>query len=73
MSVRRLCNASLIGALALIVHLCMVDLAICSSNFTDQLALLSFKSSIKNDPNNVLSNWTKEQFLWLGRGLMQST
>ncbi|THG17560.1 hypothetical protein TEA_004948 [Camellia sinensis var. sinensis] len=38
----------------------MVDLAICSSNFTDQLALLNFKSSIKNDPNNVLSNWTKE-------------
>ncbi|KAL7224658.1 hypothetical protein ACSBR1_026020 [Camellia fascicularis] len=35
----------------------MVDLAICSSNFTDQLALLSFKSSIKNDPNNVLNNW----------------
>ncbi|CAL5376596.1 unnamed protein product [Camellia sinensis] len=25
-----------------------------------QLALLSFKSSIKNDPNNVLSNWTKQ-------------
>ncbi|CAL5374941.1 unnamed protein product [Camellia sinensis] len=60
MSVRRLYNASLMGALALLVHLCMVDLAICSSNFTDQLALLSFKSSIKNDPNNVLSNWTKE-------------
>ncbi|GMP36408.1 hypothetical protein CsSME_00008547 [Camellia sinensis var. sinensis] len=60
MSVRRLYNASLMGALALLVHLCMVDLAICSSNFTDQLALLSFKSSIKNDPNNVLRNWTKE-------------
>ncbi|KAL7224643.1 hypothetical protein ACSBR1_026004 [Camellia fascicularis] len=60
MSVRWLYNASLMGALALLVHLCMVDLAICSSNFTDQLALLSFKSSIKNDPNNVTSNWTKE-------------
>ncbi|THG13718.1 hypothetical protein TEA_004217 [Camellia sinensis var. sinensis] len=60
MSARRLYNATLMGALALLVHLCMVDLAICSSNFTDQLALLSFKSSIKNDPNNVLSNWTKE-------------
>ncbi|CAL5421512.1 unnamed protein product [Camellia sinensis] len=60
MSVRRLYDASLMGALALLVLLCMVDLAICSSNFTDQLALLSFKSSIKNDPNNVLSNWTKE-------------
>ncbi|CAL5375311.1 unnamed protein product [Camellia sinensis] len=60
MSVRRLYNASLMGALALLVHLCMVDLAICSSNFTDQLALLNFKSSIKNYPNNVLSNWTKE-------------
>ncbi|KAL7193776.1 hypothetical protein ACSBR2_025409 [Camellia fascicularis] len=60
MSVKRLYNASLMGALALLVHLCMVDLAICSSNFTDQLALLSFKSSIKNDPNNVLINWTKE-------------
>ncbi|CAL5350080.1 unnamed protein product [Camellia sinensis] len=60
MSVRRPYDASLMGALALLVLLCMVDLAICSSNFTDQLALLSFKSSIKNDPNNVLSNWTKE-------------
>ncbi|CAL5391538.1 unnamed protein product [Camellia sinensis] len=60
MSVRRLYNASLMGALALVVHLCMVNLAICSSNFADQLALLSFKSSIKHDPNNVLSNWTKE-------------
>ncbi|KAL7224218.1 hypothetical protein ACSBR1_025643 [Camellia fascicularis] len=60
MSVRRVYNASLMGALALLVHLCMVHLAICSSNFTDQLALLCFKSSIKNDPNNVLSNWTKE-------------
>ncbi|GMP83172.1 hypothetical protein CsSME_00037191 [Camellia sinensis var. sinensis] len=49
-----------LGALALLQLLCMVDLAICSSNFTDQLALLSFKSSIKNDPNNVLSKWTKE-------------
>ncbi|KAL7163590.1 hypothetical protein ACSBR2_039661 [Camellia fascicularis] len=38
----------------------MVELAICSSNFTDQLALLSFKSSINFDPNNVLSNWTQE-------------
>ncbi|KAL7205104.1 hypothetical protein ACSBR2_018094 [Camellia fascicularis] len=46
----------------------MVDLVICSLNFIDQLALLSFKSSIKHDANNVLSNWRKETNIcgWVG-------
>ncbi|CAL5328354.1 unnamed protein product [Camellia sinensis] len=58
MSMKKLYIGSLLGAL--LVHSLVVELAICSSNFTDQLALLSFKSSINFDPNNVLSNWTQE-------------
>ncbi|CAL5374907.1 unnamed protein product [Camellia sinensis] len=58
MSMKKLYIGSLLGALLL--HSLMVELAVCSSNFTDQLALLSFKSSINFDPNNVLSNWTQE-------------
>ncbi|KAL7224644.1 hypothetical protein ACSBR1_026005 [Camellia fascicularis] len=45
---------------ALVVHSCMFELAICYSNYTDQLSLLAFKSSIDHDPNNVSTNWTKE-------------
>ncbi|GMP36129.1 hypothetical protein CsSME_00008345 [Camellia sinensis var. sinensis] len=55
-SMKRLYIASLLGALVL--YSCMVELAICSSNFTDQLALLSFKSHITQDPNIKLGNWT---------------
>ncbi|CAL5374911.1 unnamed protein product [Camellia sinensis] len=58
MSTEKLYIGSLLGSL--LVHSLMVELAICSSNFTDQLALLSFKSSINFDPNNMLSNWTEE-------------
>ncbi|CAL5328360.1 unnamed protein product [Camellia sinensis] len=66
MSMKKLYIGSLLGAL--LVHSLMVELAICSSNFTDQLALLSFKSSINFDPNNVLSNWTQETDFcgWVG-------
>ncbi|XP_028083937.1 LRR receptor-like serine/threonine-protein kinase EFR isoform X3 [Camellia sinensis] len=66
MSMKRLCIASLLGAL--VVHSCMFELANCASNYTDQLALLAFKSSINFDPNNVLSNWTKETNFcdWVG-------
>ncbi|KAL7224449.1 hypothetical protein ACSBR1_025827 [Camellia fascicularis] len=58
MSMKKLYIGSLLGVL--LTHSLVVELAICSSNFTDQLALLSFKSSINFDPNNVLSNWTQE-------------
>ncbi|KAL7193613.1 hypothetical protein ACSBR2_025257 [Camellia fascicularis] len=58
MSMKKLYIGSLLSAL--LTHSLVVELAICSSNFTDQLALLSFKSSINFDPNNVLSNWTQE-------------
>ncbi|XP_059669568.1 probable LRR receptor-like serine/threonine-protein kinase At3g47570 [Cornus florida] len=47
----------------------MVSLAFLSSNYTDQIALLAFKSAIKSDPKNVLgSNWTeKANFCeWVG-------
>ncbi|KAL7193783.1 hypothetical protein ACSBR2_025416 [Camellia fascicularis] len=66
MSMKRLYIAFLLGAL--VVHSCMFELAICDSNYTDQLALLAFKSSINFDPNNVLSNWTKETNFcdWVG-------
>ncbi|KAL7193784.1 hypothetical protein ACSBR2_025417 [Camellia fascicularis] len=66
MSMKRLYIASLLGAL--VVHSCMLELAICASNYTDQLALLAFKSSINFGPNNVLSNWTKETNFcdWVG-------
>ncbi|CAL5328355.1 unnamed protein product [Camellia sinensis] len=57
-SMKRLYIASLLGALVL--YSCMVELAICSSNFTDQLALFSFKSHITQDPNIKLGNWTTE-------------
>ncbi|KAA8535525.1 hypothetical protein F0562_030528 [Nyssa sinensis] len=43
----------------LVVHSCMVCLAVSFSNFTDQSTLLAFKHEIKIDPNNILaSNWT---------------
>ncbi|THG15064.1 hypothetical protein TEA_019364 [Camellia sinensis var. sinensis] len=65
-SMKRLYIASLLGALVL--YSGMVELAICSSNFTDQLALLTFKSHITQDPNIKLGNWTTETNFcdWVG-------
>ncbi|KAL7193781.1 hypothetical protein ACSBR2_025414 [Camellia fascicularis] len=68
MSVRRLYNASLMGALALLVHLCMVDLTICSSNFTDQLALLSFKSPSTMIPTMCCVTGRKKPIFVAGPG-----
>ncbi|KAL7193774.1 hypothetical protein ACSBR2_025407 [Camellia fascicularis] len=58
MSMKSLYIAFFLGVL--VVHSCMFELAICSSNYTDQLSFLAFKSSIDHDPNNVSTNWTKE-------------
>ncbi|XP_048133468.1 putative receptor-like protein kinase At3g47110 [Rhodamnia argentea] len=46
----------------LLAFLLMSQPAICSSNFTDQDALLHFKSAIKVDPMNMVKggNWTVE-------------
>ncbi|KAL7224474.1 hypothetical protein ACSBR1_025850 [Camellia fascicularis] len=65
-SMKRLYIASLLGALVL--YSCMVELAICSSNFTDQWALLAFRSHIILDPNIKLGNWTIETNFcdWVG-------
>lgn len=51
------------------LQFCMVCLAISSSNLTDHLALLAFKSAINVDPNNVLAtNWTENSHFcdWYG-------
>ncbi|KAA8535558.1 hypothetical protein F0562_030556 [Nyssa sinensis] len=53
----------------LLVQPFMVRMAFFTSNITDQLALLAFKSAIKFDPNNVLgSNWTENTNFcnWVG-------
>ncbi|KAK3439117.1 hypothetical protein EUGRSUZ_C03760 [Eucalyptus grandis] len=54
----------------LLASLLMFQHVICSSNFTDQEALLQFESTIKVDPTNTIksSNWTvKANFCeWIG-------
>ncbi|XP_059638741.1 probable LRR receptor-like serine/threonine-protein kinase At3g47570 [Cornus florida] len=48
---------------------CMVCRALFSSNYTDESALLAFKSAVTLDPNNVLgSNWTQQTNFcqWVG-------
>ncbi|KAK2999160.1 hypothetical protein RJ639_024053 [Escallonia herrerae] len=60
-------KASILGALVL--HSCMLCLAISTSNFTDQSALLAFKSEIKLSSTHVLvKNWTVNSNFcdWLG-------
>ncbi|KAK2989623.1 hypothetical protein RJ640_027397 [Escallonia rubra] len=60
-------EASILGALVL--HSCMLCLAISTSNFTDQSALLAFKSEIKLSSTHVLvKNWTVNSNFcdWLG-------
>ncbi|XP_048133483.1 putative receptor-like protein kinase At3g47110 [Rhodamnia argentea] len=54
----------------LLAFLLMFQPAICSSNFTDQDALLHFKSAIEVDPTNTIKrgNWTAEANFceWIG-------
>ncbi|KAK3439103.1 hypothetical protein EUGRSUZ_C03742 [Eucalyptus grandis] len=54
----------------LLVSLLMFQLVICSSNFTDQEALLHFKSMMEVDPTNNIKggNWTVEANFceWIG-------
>ncbi|XP_010050947.2 putative receptor-like protein kinase At3g47110 [Eucalyptus grandis] len=55
---------------AMLASLLMFQPIICSSNFTDQVALLHFKSAIEIDPTNTIkgSNWTTEANFceWIG-------
>ncbi|XP_059638793.1 receptor kinase-like protein Xa21 [Cornus florida] len=62
-----------IAFLLLVIHLLFLSCTVCgalfSSNYTDESALLSFKSAITFDPNNVLgSNWTENTNFcqWVG-------
>ncbi|KAK3412930.1 hypothetical protein EUGRSUZ_I01591 [Eucalyptus grandis] len=54
----------------MLASLLMFQPVICSSNFTDQVALLHFKSAIKIDPTNTIKggNWTAEANFceWIG-------
>ncbi|KAF7850212.1 LOW QUALITY PROTEIN: hypothetical protein BT93_L5733 [Corymbia citriodora subsp. variegata] len=54
----------------MLASLLMFQPVICSSNFTDQVALLHFKSAIEIDPANMIKggNWTAEANFceWIG-------
>ncbi|KAL3730574.1 hypothetical protein ACJRO7_027574 [Eucalyptus globulus] len=54
----------------MLASLLMFQPIICSSNFTDQVALLHFKSAIEIDPTNMVKgiNWTAEANFceWIG-------
>ncbi|KAF8035475.1 LOW QUALITY PROTEIN: hypothetical protein BT93_C1489 [Corymbia citriodora subsp. variegata] len=54
----------------MLASLLMFQPIICSSNFTDQVALLHFKSAIEIDPTNMIKggNWTAEANFceWIG-------